>query len=271
MKSTPEFSITGRMFASFRVNKSWVVLFKHSYGNLNMRYKSISGNLKYVGLTRGFSSSGRSEEILVDKCIKNSLIVYEPKVCKVLQLDSKYARAIKAGFKLFGLFKNKISRASKKVQTTFTLFNITMAYYDLFSLIDLACNYTRGVSPLRLPLYQNICNPCVLLVAYCGLKHKPATGVDDVPVENMTLAAILSLSLELRSKKYSPNPTKRVFIRRVDNKMRPLGIASSKDKIVQHALLIVLRPLFENVFFDSSHGFRENRSCHTALREIFYK
>ncbi len=53
--------------------------------------------------------------------------------------------------------------------------------------------------------------------------------------------------------------------------MIPLGIASSKDKIVQKALLIVFDPLFENIFLDSSHGFRSNRSCHSVLKTIYYK
>nr|WAK85011.1 hypothetical protein [Amicula sp. isolate GU52X-4 cfCalB7] len=53
--------------------------------------------------------------------------------------------------------------------------------------------------------------------------------------------------------------------------MRPLGIASSKDKIVQKALLTILTPLFENVFLDSSYGFRPNRSCHSALKTIYYE
>lgn len=52
--------------------------------------------------------------------------------------------------------------------------------------------------------------------------------------------------------------------------MRPLGITSSKDKIVQKALLIILISLFENVFLDSSHGFRPNRNCHSALKSIYY-
>merc|ERR1712154_583674 len=97
MKSTPKSSITRSTFASFSINKSWIVPFKHSYSNLNTRYKSINGNLKYAGLTRSFSSSGRSEEIVVDNGIKNSLIVYEPKVCEVLQLDPNYARSVKQG------------------------------------------------------------------------------------------------------------------------------------------------------------------------------
>jgi len=271
MKSTPESSIIRNTFANFRINKSWIVPFKHSYSDLNTRYKSINGNLRHAGLTRSFSSSGRSEEIVMDNRIKNSLIVFEPKVCEVLQLDPNYARSVKAGLKLFNLFKKRINKASKKVQRTFTLHNIIMAYYNLFSLIDFASSYTKSAGSLKLPVYQNICNPCTLLIAYSGLKGKKASGVDDIPIENVTLAAILSLSIELRSKNYFPNPTKRIFISKSNGKMRPLGIASSKDKIVQRALLIVLEPFFENVFLDSSHGFRKNRSCHTALKEIYYK
>jgi retron-type reverse transcriptase len=146
-----------------------------------------------------------------------------------------------------------------------------MAYYDLFTIINLASSYKKEVGSLKLPLYQNLCNPCILLIAYSGLKKKKASGIDNVPIENVTLAGILSLSLELRSKKYSPKPTKRIFVPKANGKMRPLGIASSKDKIVQRALLIVLEPLFENVFTNTSHGFRKKRSCHTALKEIYYK
>jgi retron-type reverse transcriptase len=90
---------------------------------------------------------------------------------------------------------------------------------------------------LKLPLYKALCNPCVLLIAYSTLKSKKASGVDDVPIENITLASIISLSKELENKKYSPNPTKRVFIPKANGKMRPLGIASSKDKIVQKSFI----------------------------------
>lgn len=90
-------------------------------------------------------------------------------------------------------------------------------------------------------------------------------------MENFTLVAILSLSLELRLKKYSFMYTKRVLILKVNGKMRPLGIPSSKGKIVQKSLFIVLEPSFENVLLDSSHGFRSGRSSHSALKDIYFK
>jgi retron-type reverse transcriptase len=198
-------------------------------------------------------------------------VVSGQKNCEVPQADPNYARALRDSLKLFKLYEKKIDKASKKVRVAFTRNNFLNAYLDLYCLIDQAESYTKKVSVLRLPLYQNLCNPCVLLIAYSALKGKKASGIDDVPVENVTLASILSLSLELRSKKYSPSYTKRVFIPKVNGKMRPLGISSSKDKIVQKALLIVLDPLFENVFLDSSHGFRVKRSCHSALKKMYYE
>jgi retron-type reverse transcriptase len=96
-------------------------------------------------------------------------------------------------------------------------------------------------------------------------------GIDDIPIGNVTLAALISISQDLKFNRYKPNPTKRIFIPKTNGKMRPLGIASSKDKIVQQALKLVLEPLFEKVFLESSHGFRPNRSCHTALSTMYYQ
>jgi len=230
---------------------------KRGYSNLNVRYKSINENLRYARMTRSFSSPGRSEEIVVDNCIKNSLVVYELKVREVLQLDSNYARSDKAGLKLFNVFKKRINEASKKVQDTFNLNNTIMVYYDLFSLIGFASSYTKKVGSLKLFLYHNLRNPCVLLIAYFGLKSKKASAVDDIPIESVTLAAIFPRSLELRSKNYSLNPTKRISIPKFNGKMRLLGIASSNNKIVQRALLIALKSLFEDVFLTFTHKYNK--------------
>jgi len=178
---------------------------------------------------------------------------------------------LKQGLSCSIYLKEESIKLQKKFKLRLLYTTLLWRIMIFFLLLILPVVTPKGVGSLKLPVYQNICNPCVLLIAYSGLKSKKASGVDDIPIENVTLAAILSLSLELQSKKYSLNFTKRIFIPKTNGKMRPLGIASSKDKIVQCALLMVLEPLFENVFLDSSHGFRKNRSCHTALKEIYYK
>ena len=269
LKVTPKFSEVKRTFVGFGINKSWMKPSKLNQCNLNIRYYGTSGNLGNARIDRGFSTPSRSEVRIVGNGIKYTPAVYEPKACEVLQLNKNYARAVMAALKLFKIYDKRIHKASKIVKNTFTPYNIMMAYLNYYELCDIADNYTKRAGALKLPLYQNLCDPCFLLIAYSSLKNKSASGVNDVPIANVTLAAILSLSKELQSKKYSPKPTKRIFIPKADGKMRPLGIASSRDKIVQQALKIILERVFENVFLNSSHGFRSNRSCHTALSSIY--
>ena len=270
-KTSPSSYNLGSTFAEVAVYTRWIMPFKHRHSNLNSCYKGTRRNSIYAGSYRSFSDSSRSEVTVAVDCTWLPMVLPGQKNCEVPQSDPNYARALKDSLKLFKLYEKKIDKASKRVREAFTRNNLLNAYLDLYCLIDKSESYTKKVGALRLPLYQNLCNPCVLLIAYSALKGKKASGIDDVPVENVTLASILSLSLELCSKKYSPSYTKRVFIPKANGKMRPLGIPSSKDKIVQKALLIVLNPLFENLFLDSSHGFRVKRSCHSALRKMYYE
>jgi retron-type reverse transcriptase len=121
-------------------------------------------------------------------------------------------------------------------------------------------------------LFKNLTDPCYLLIAYSSLKNKKGYGgVDDIPINNVTLAGIIGLAEKLRNKSYKPKPTKRVFIPKADGKMRPLGIASSEDKIVQQGIKLILDEIYEPKFLNCSFGFRPKRSCHSALEHLYYK
>jgi RNA-directed DNA polymerase len=104
------------------------------------------------------------------------------------------------------------------------------------------------------------------------LGNEGAAGVDHQTVgqfEDRQLEELQRLEEELRSGKYQPRAVKRVWIPKAGStEMRPLGIPSVRDRVVQTALLHVLEPIFDSTFAENSYGFRHGRGCHHALERI---
>lgn len=98
-----------------------------------------------------------------------------------------------------------------------------------------------------------------------------ASGVDKVTVERFESNAekyLQEIHKFLKEGTYQPQAVKRVYIPKGGGKLRPLGIPTVKDRIVETALKNVLEPIFEKEFLDMSYGFRPNRGCKDALREV---
>src|SRR5438477_10168064 len=87
----------------------------------------------------------------------------------------------------------------------------------------------------------------------------------------MSLDHIDAIIEALRYERYQWLPARRVSIPKKNGKKRPLGMPVWSDKLVQEVIRLVLEAYYEPQFSDQSHGFRPERGCHTALREIYHK
>lgn len=120
-------------------------------------------------------------------------------------------------------------------------------------------------------LYRVLFNEEMYYQAYQRIYAKAGNmtaGSDGKTIDEMSLSRIEQLIGTMKNESYQPNPAKRTYIPKKNGKMRPLGIPSFDDKLVQEVIRMILESIFEKQFENSSHGFRPHRSCHTALIQV---
>ena len=123
-------------------------------------------------------------------------------------------------------------------------------------------------------LYDKVYRADILGHAYNLVRaNKRSAGIDGVTFEDIEAgkgvsAFVAELAEALRSKKYKPDPVKRVMIPKGKGTCRPLGIPTIRDRVAQMAVKLVIEPIFEADFCNTSYGFRPKRSAHNAVDDV---
>lgn len=144
-------------------------------------------------------------------------------------------------------------------------------YYDMESIFDgLYADSKNGKTFSH--LMEIIESEENIKLAYRTIKRN--SGSDTAGVDKRTIKDLAKLSEEKYVKlirkqfsNYHPRPVKRVKIPKSNGKMRPLGIPTMVDRVVQQCVLQVLEPICEAKFSENSNGFRPNRSAETAIAQ----
>ena len=115
-------------------------------------------------------------------------------------------------------------------------------------------------------------SPEALIYAYELIKSNPGNmtkGLDKDTLDGVDLAFFNRLSGEILAGRFKFGMIRRIHIPKADPKdLRPISMASPRDKIVQKALQLALNAIYEPVFHSSSHGFRPHKGCHSALNDV---
>jgi len=120
-------------------------------------------------------------------------------------------------------------------------------------------------------LYRYLLREDIYFAAYQKLyANRGATtkGIDDDTADGFSNFYVAELIQSLKNGTYKVKPVRREYIPKRNGKLRPLGIPSFRDKLLQEVVRMILETIYEPTFDKHSHGFRPNRSCHTALKLI---
>lgn len=125
---------------------------------------------------------------------------------------------------------------------------------------------------LKFTSLMHLLNETYLLECFDKLKAHKAPGIDKRTLESYSKEeirqALCQTVIALKSHDFRPQPVRRIYIKKANGKLRPLGIPTIIDKTLQLAVAKILEAIFEPLFLDVSYGFRPNRNAHEALKAV---
>lgn len=128
-------------------------------------------------------------------------------------------------------------------------------FHDLYDLV-------RDAEWLRVSLEAILSNKGALTPGVDGV------GKAQLESEASRAKLVEQVARELRERTYQPQPVRRVYIPKASGKLRPLGIPTITDRMVQECLRMVLEPIYESIFLPCSYGFRPGRGTMDAIRQL---
>lgn len=134
-------------------------------------------------------------------------------------------------------------------------------------------NSNKNSNEIFTRLYRYLLREDIYYIAYKRLYSNNGAstrGVDDDTADGFSREYVLKIIESLKNETYIPKPVRREYIKKSNNKKRPLGLPTFTDKLVQEVIRMILEAIYEPLFFECSHGFRPEKSCHTALTSIKY-
>ncbi len=120
-------------------------------------------------------------------------------------------------------------------------------------------------------LYRQMSNRDLYLTAYGNVYSNQGAmtpGASEETADGMSEGKIEQIIGLMRNERYRFSPARRIYIPKKNGRLRPLGLPSWSDKLVGEVVRLLLEAIYEPQFSRWSHGFRRNRGCHTALRDI---